>query len=66
VTVVRTLNQRTMRKLLIENGWSEVSGSKHVVKMTKAGKRPITLPMHKRKDYGPRLTASILRQSGLQ
>jgi predicted RNA binding protein YcfA (HicA-like mRNA interferase family) len=55
-----------MRKLLIENGWSEVRGGKHVVKMTKAGERPITLPMHKRRDYGPHLTASILRQAGLQ
>ena len=66
MTVIGTYNQRTMRKLLIENGWSEVRGGKHVVKMTKAGERPITLPMHKRRDYGPRLTASILRQAGLQ
>jgi predicted RNA binding protein YcfA (HicA-like mRNA interferase family) len=66
VTVVSTYNQRTMRKLLIENGWFEVRGGKHVVKMTKTGERPITLPIHKRRDYGPRLTASILRQAGLQ
>ncbi len=66
MTVVRAYNQRTMQKLLIENGWSEVRGGKHIVKMTKPGERPITLPMHKRQDYGPRLTASILRQAGLQ
>jgi predicted RNA binding protein YcfA (HicA-like mRNA interferase family) len=64
-TVTGTYNQRSMRRLLIENGWSEVRGGKHAVKMTKTGERPITLPMHQRRDYG-RLAASILRQAGLQ
>lgn len=58
-------NQKSMRKLLEQNGWTQTRGGKHVVKMTKPGCRPITLPMHKGRDYSPRLTASILRQAGV-
>jgi predicted RNA binding protein YcfA (HicA-like mRNA interferase family) len=58
-------NQKSMRKLLVENGWRETRGGKHVVKMTKPGMRPITLPMHKGRDYGKGLERSILRQAGL-
>jgi predicted RNA binding protein YcfA (HicA-like mRNA interferase family) len=63
--VAKTYNQKSMRRLFQKNGWTQVVGGKHVVKMTKAGERPITLPMHKGHDYGPRLTRSILRQAGL-
>jgi predicted RNA binding protein YcfA (HicA-like mRNA interferase family) len=41
-------------------------GGKHVVKVTKCGERPITLPHHKNRDYPPGLTAAILRQAGLK
>jgi predicted RNA binding protein YcfA (HicA-like mRNA interferase family) len=58
-------NQKSMRKLLIDNGWTEDRGGKHVVKMTKPDERPITLPMHKGRDYGKGLERSILRQAGL-
>ncbi|HWX96450.1 MAG TPA: type II toxin-antitoxin system HicA family toxin [Solirubrobacteraceae bacterium] len=58
-------NQKSMRKLLIDNGWSESRGGKHVVKMTKSGARPITLPMHGGRDYGKGLERAILRQAGL-
>jgi predicted RNA binding protein YcfA (HicA-like mRNA interferase family) len=54
-----------MRKLLTEHGWRESRGGKHVVKMTKPGKRPITLPMHRGRDYGRGLERAILRQAGL-
>jgi predicted RNA binding protein YcfA (HicA-like mRNA interferase family) len=54
-----------MRKLLADNGWHESRGGKHVVKMVKAGQRPITLPMHKGRDYGKGLERAILRQAGL-
>lgn len=63
--MAKTYNQKSMRRLLQENGWTQTLGGKHVVKMTKTGMRPITLPMHKGRDYGPRLTQSILRQAGL-
>jgi predicted RNA binding protein YcfA (HicA-like mRNA interferase family) len=63
--VARTYNQKSMRKLLEQHGWTQTLGGKHVVKMTKPGCRPITLPMHKGRDYGARLTASILRHAGV-
>jgi predicted RNA binding protein YcfA (HicA-like mRNA interferase family) len=52
--------------LLEAHGWRQTLGGKHVVKMEKAGQRPITLPMHHGKDYSPSLTAAILRQAGLR
>jgi predicted RNA binding protein YcfA (HicA-like mRNA interferase family) len=58
-------NQKSMRRLLEEQGWSVSRGGKHVVKMTKPGERPITLPMHKGRDYGKGLERTILRQAGL-
>ena len=61
----RRLNQKAARKLLEEHGWTEVQGGEHVVKMTKPGSRPITLPSHRGADYGPGLTRAILKQAGL-
>jgi hypothetical protein len=43
----RVRNQRSMKRLLEANGWTETLGGKHVVKMTKPGQRPITLPHDK-------------------
>lgn len=62
----RVLSQKKAIELLTANGWKQVRGGKHVVKMEKAGTRPITLPMHKGADYGPGLTRSILREAGLK
>ncbi|HZL48720.1 MAG TPA: type II toxin-antitoxin system HicA family toxin [Solirubrobacteraceae bacterium] len=59
------LNQKSARKLLREHGWIEMRGGKHAVKMEKPGQRPITLPMHKGRDYHRGLTRAILRQAGL-
>jgi predicted RNA binding protein YcfA (HicA-like mRNA interferase family) len=61
-----TLNQKKAIKLLRENGWSTSRGGKHQIKMTKAGRRPITLPQHKGRDYPPGLARAILRQAGLR
>lgn len=64
--VAKVYNQKSMRKLLEDDGWKATLGGKHNVKMVKPGEpRPITLPAHKRRDYGPGLAASILRQAGL-
>ncbi len=64
--VAKVYNQKSMRKLLEDDGWKATLGGKHNVKMVKPGvARPITLPAHKRRDYGPGLAASILRQAGL-
>ena len=59
-------NQRSMKRLLEANGWTETLGGKHVVKMEKPGHRPITLPTHRGADYSPGLTSAILRQAGLK
>ena len=61
----RLLNQKRAEALLKQHGWSRERGGKHVVKMTKPGHRPITLPRHHGADYGPGLTAAVLRQAGL-
>ena len=59
----KVLSQATARAFLLERGWTEETGGKHVVKMVKKGCRPITLPRHKGADYGPSLRAAILRQA---
>lgn len=60
------MNQKSAIKLLKEHGWTQGAGGKHVVKMTKPGQRPITLPIHKGQDYSRGLKAAILRQAGLR
>jgi predicted RNA binding protein YcfA (HicA-like mRNA interferase family) len=62
----KTLNQKQAMKLLQSHGWERSTGGKHVVKMTKPGRRPVTLPHHKGRDYGPGLRAAILKQAGLR
>ena len=57
--------QKEWTKLLRECGWEKERGGKHVVKMTKAGCRPITLPMNKGKPYPKGLNAAIKREAGL-
>jgi len=59
-------NQRSMKRLLEANGWTESMGGKHVVKMTRPGHRPVTLPANGRRDYPPGLTSAILREAGLK
>ena len=62
----RVLSQKTARVLLESEGWTQTLGGKHVVKMEKAGQRPITLPHHHGADYSPALTNAILKQAGLK
>jgi predicted RNA binding protein YcfA (HicA-like mRNA interferase family) len=61
-----TLNQKKAIKLLKEHGWTQARGGRHQVKMTKPGRRPITLPQHKGRDYQPGLASAILKQAGLR
>lgn len=61
----RLLSQRSAVALLRKHGWTQVRGGNHVVKMTKPGQPPITLPAAKRAEYSRGLTAAILRQAGL-
>lgn len=62
----RTLSQKKAVKLLKEHGWTQVRGGKHQVKMTKPGRRPITLPQHKGRDYPTGLAQAILKEAGLR
>jgi predicted RNA binding protein YcfA (HicA-like mRNA interferase family) len=60
-------NQKSMKKLLEQNGWTETRGGKHVIKMEKKGHRPITLPHDKGGGGYPQgLTTAILGQAGLK
>lgn len=61
----KALGQGSMRRLLELQGWVAEVGGKHVVKMTKGGERPITLPHHDGNDYGKGLRGRILKQAGL-
>ncbi len=65
--VVRSepMNQKQWIKTLRQEGWTQERGGEHVVKMTKPGQRPITLPMHKGRDYSKGLDAAIRRQAEL-
>ncbi len=46
----KRLDQKSALKLMEKNGWTNSKGGKHVVKMTKPGHRPVTLPMHRGED----------------
>ena len=59
------MNQKEWIRRLEAEGWTNSKGGKHVVKMTKPGHRPITLPRHKGATYAKGLDAAIRRQAGL-
>jgi len=61
------LSQGTAEKFLEGMGYRRAKKSKqHAVKMVQDGKPPITLPYHRKGDYGKGLTADILRQAGVK
>jgi predicted RNA binding protein YcfA (HicA-like mRNA interferase family) len=62
----RVVSQASARALLERNGWKMEIGGKHVIKMTKPGERPITLPYHQRQNYSVGLSQRILKQAGLK
>ncbi len=59
------LSQKNAKKLMEADGWIAKRGGKHVIKMTKEGHRPVTLPYHGGQTYGKDLSAAIRRQAGL-
>lgn len=63
--VPKVLNHDNAKRLLESHGWVATIGGKHSTKMEKPGMRPITLPRHSGRDYGPGLRAAILRQASL-
>lgn len=58
--------QKEWIKRLEGVGWTRERGGNHQVKMTKAGKRPITLPENKRRAYSKGFEAELRRQAGLK
>ena len=59
------MTQKEWVKELRHHGWTVERGGKHVIKMTKPGHRPITLPHHRGSTYGKGLDGAIRRQAGL-
>jgi hypothetical protein len=51
--------------LLRRDGWRQQAGGKHQVKMTKQGRRPITLPDNHRRAYSKGFEAQLRREVGL-
>lgn len=60
------VNHAIVALILEHYGWTAEIGGKHSTKMTKVGERPITVPRHQGKGFGPALRAAILKQTGLQ
>jgi len=47
---------------LLRQGWTQGRGGKHQVKMTKVGRRPITLPDNHRRAYDKGFEAQLRRE----
>lgn len=58
-------NQKQMKKRLQEAGWTDKGGKKHVIKMTKPGHRPITLPNAHGETYDVKMSSAMLKQAGI-
>lgn len=54
--------QKEWIKRLQEAGWTLERGGKHQAKMTKPGRRPITLPENKRQAYSKGFEAQLRRE----
>ncbi|HEX3801826.1 MAG TPA: hypothetical protein VHV75_03200 [Solirubrobacteraceae bacterium] len=50
-------------KVLKHDGWRQEAGGNHQVKMTKTGRRPITLPDNHRRAYSKGFEAQLRRES---
>lgn len=57
--------QKEWIAILEADGWTLARGGKHQVKMTKVGRRPITLPEHKRRAYSKGFEAQLRREVAL-
>jgi hypothetical protein len=49
-------------KLMREAGWRQEAGGKHQVKMTRQGRRPVTLPDNHRRAYSKGFEAQLRRE----
>ena len=59
------MTQTQWIKLLRTDGWRQEAGGKHQVKMTKSGRRPITLPDNHRRAYSKGFEAQLRREARL-
>jgi predicted RNA binding protein YcfA (HicA-like mRNA interferase family) len=59
-------SQKELIKKLKEHGWTQSTGGKHQVKMTRQGSRPITIPEFKGETLPVGLSAAILKQAGIE
>jgi len=57
--------QKEWIKHLEEAGWTLERGGKHQAKMTKAGRRPVTLPENERRAYSKSFEAQLRRETGI-
>ena len=55
-------NQKSWIKFLVSRAWAVERGGNHQVKMVKDSCRPITLPMHRGRDYAKGMNAALRRQ----
>ncbi|MGA2164348.1 MAG: type II toxin-antitoxin system HicA family toxin [Solirubrobacteraceae bacterium] len=58
--------QKEWIKRLQQEGWTLERGGKRQAKMTKPGRRPITLPENKRRAYSKGFEAQLRREADLQ
>jgi predicted RNA binding protein YcfA (HicA-like mRNA interferase family) len=61
----RRYTQKQLKKRLKGEGWVNTGGGKHVIKMSKPGHRPITIPMCGGETLDVALSSSILKQAGI-
>ena len=61
----KAINHDLMQRIFEAAGWTKEIGGKHSTKMVKAGRRPVTIPRHSNRDFGPRLRNSILKEGEL-
>ena len=52
--------------MLTEDGWEQIIGGKHQVKMTREGHRPVTIPEFKGETLPVGLSQAILKQAGIE
>jgi predicted RNA binding protein YcfA (HicA-like mRNA interferase family) len=62
--------QRYTQKELIRRlsgaGWKRQAGGRHQVKMTKEGRRPVTIPEYRGETLPVGLSEAILKQAGIE
>jgi predicted RNA binding protein YcfA (HicA-like mRNA interferase family) len=62
----RRYTQKELVKRLSKEGWKREAGGRHQVKMTKEGRRPVTIPEYRGETLPVGLSQAILRQAGIE